>query len=251
MKEDNKIFKKLFCWNPSAETLHALVLGLVIVGLSFTMPHLGPGMSLFVRDVLMILVCGIFYPLHRMRKEGTFAEYGLHGRRWPVSLAVNVVLAFLLCLLFLKEVPLPEGFKPLAHVYEVAYIMLAGIFETIVFYTYIRGVFARSFGPVAGIIVAAAFYSFHHAGFQPEFTELFFIGILYATTFTLAGGVLSIFPFFWGIGATWDVLVQSKVVSTIKYPGPRSLALLVGMLIIVTILYMTRHRPGVSRGRRN
>jgi len=248
MKKGSTAGNKLFCWNPSGEALRASLLGAVIIVLSVTMKNLESGTSIFVRDILMILACGIFYPLHRMKKTEDYAGYGLHARRWPISLAINAVLAILLALVFVKEVPLPAGFNPLAHGYEVLYIMLAGIFETIVFYAYIRTAFERSFGIIAGILAAAAFYSFHHAGFQPEFGKLFFVGILYATTFRFAGGALAIFPFFWGIGATWDVLVQSEVVSSIESPEVRSLALLVGMLVAAAILYTTRTRARVPEG---
>ncbi|WP_456298465.1 hypothetical protein [Acetatifactor aquisgranensis] len=46
------------------------------------------------------------------------------------------------------------------------------------------------------ILITAIFYSLHHAGFQPEFTKLFFVGILYVTVFYFTHNIFSIFPFF-------------------------------------------------------
>ncbi|MBI5956564.1 MAG: hypothetical protein HY871_06130 [Chloroflexi bacterium] len=60
----------------------------------------------------------------------------------------------------------------------------------------------------SSIVLAAAFYSLHHAGFQPEFVKLFFVGLMYMTVFRTTRNLLIVYPFFWGVGACWDVLVQ-------------------------------------------
>ncbi|MEW6406140.1 MAG: hypothetical protein AB1649_30515, partial [Chloroflexota bacterium] len=59
-----------------------------------------------------------------------------------------------------------------------------------------------------GIVLAAGFYSFHHAGFQPEFVKLFFVGLMYMSVFRTTRSLLILYPLFWGVGACWDVLVQ-------------------------------------------
>ena len=58
--------------------------------------------------------------------------------------------------------------------------------------------------------MTAVFYSLHHAGFQPEFLKLFFVGIMYVSVFYITKNIFSIFPFFWGVGAIWDVLINSE-----------------------------------------
>jgi ubiquinone/menaquinone biosynthesis C-methylase UbiE len=205
-------------------------------------------MGIIIRDVFMILAVGVYYSLKCMSSEGDLREFGLSLERWYIPLSINLVLAVALAFMFTKKSPLPDGFLFTSHSVETAYIMLAGIFECIVFYAFIQNAFARSFGVIAGIIAAAFFYSLHHAGFQPEFVKLFFVGLLYAIPVAVAGSVLVIFPFFWGIGATWDVLVQSEVVSSIAHPWPRALILLIGMIIVAVVARITATPERVIEG---
>ncbi|MDI6603283.1 MAG: hypothetical protein QME57_04225 [Patescibacteria group bacterium] len=81
-------------------------------------------------------------------------------------------------------------------------------FKVIYFYGFLRQRFENAFGIIPGIILAALFYSFHHAGFQPEFVKLFFVGIMYVSVFRITKNALIISPFFWGMGACCDVLVS-------------------------------------------
>ena len=76
--------------------------------------------------------------------------------------------------------------------------------------------FQKAFGIIPAILLTAAFYSFHHAGFQPEFLELFFVGIMYIGVFYITKSLWIIFPFFWAVGALWDVLVDSTAGESIK-----------------------------------
>lgn len=239
-----------FYWNPQRITAGATVTGVVVIGLSLLMPRFQSGSipAIVVRDILMILLAGIVWPLHRMRSEGDPESFGLTAHRWPIALPINLALAVMLGFVFAKESPLPAGFSFMDHAGEIAYIMLAGVFECVVFYAYIRTAFARSFGAVAGVVAAAAFYSFHHAGFQPEFTKLFFVGLLYALPVALSGSVLTIFPFFWGIGAVWDVLAQSETVSLIEHPWTRVIILVVGMSAIAITAWKGKTPARVIEG---
>ena len=103
------------------------------------------------------------------------------------------------------------------------------------FYAFLRALFERAFGAVPAIILAALFYAFHHVGFQPEYGKLVFVGLMYATAFRLGNSALMIYPFFWGVGASFDVLVQSHAVSPILHAESRTLYLgflMIGALIV-------------------
>jgi len=197
--------------------------------------------SIIIRDIVMILLFGIGIPLFIINKEKKYKEYGLHLSKWYIFLAINLMLSILLLLMFLQESPLPSDFTFTNDIiWKIIYLMLAGIFETIVFYSFIRTAIERSFGIIPAILLAAMFYSFHHAGFQPEFGKLLFVGILYATVFRVGNSALLIYPFFWGVGGCYDVLIQSKEVSEIVYPEMRSIILLIGICTIVTYLFIKR-----------
>ncbi|MBN2401837.1 MAG: hypothetical protein JXN64_05510 [Spirochaetes bacterium] len=243
MKE--RFIKKLFKWNPQPDAMISIAVGIIVVGLSVAMIYASENyfISIFLRDILMILLFGIGLPLFMINRKQSYKEYGLHVSKWYIFLPINLILGGLLLFMFLNEVPLPDNFVFTGEIFwKMAYIMLAGIFETIVFYSYIRTATERSFGIIPAILIAAVFYSLHHAGFQPEFGKLLFVGIMYALVFRIANSALLIYPFFWGVGACYDVLVQSAEVSDLLYPQARSVILIIGICVIIAGLIINRKR---------
>jgi membrane protease YdiL (CAAX protease family) len=157
-------------------------------------------------------------------------------KRWHVFLPINLMLALLILFIFLSQSPPPADFRLSAPVvWKGAYVLCAVFFELVFFYGFLRTLFERSFGIIPAIVLTALFYSLHHVGFQPEHTKLFFVGLLYATVYRLGNSALLIFPFFLGVGGTYDVLMQSQVVSAISYPEIRTIYLAV--LIVAAVFW--------------
>ena len=104
----------------------------------------------------------------------------------------------------------------------------------------------KAFGIIPAIILTSAFYSLHHAGFQPEFVHLFLVGLMYCSIFYITRNMLIIFPFFWGVGALWDVLVSSEAGDEIKNPVSFVIALVILSATALWIFY--RKRIGLSCG---
>lgn len=236
---------RMFKWEPQTNALAGSVLGLVIFFLSVAMIYLRRyvWVSIIIRDLVMILLLGTGIPLLVINKEQNYQGYGLHFKKWYLYLPLNLLLGFLLLLLLLKAAPLPADFVLTTElIWEIVYIMLAGVFETIAFYSFIRTVIERSLGIIPAILITAVFYSFHHAGFQPEFGKLLLVGILYATVFRIGNSALLIFPFFWGVGACYDVIIQSQKISAIIYPELRAVILMVGIGLIVNYLVVKKHK---------
>ena len=109
-------------------------------------------------------------------------------------------------------------------------------------YGFLRYEFERAFGILPAILITAIFYSLHHAGFQPEFTKLFFVGIMYVAVYYFTHNIFSIFPFFWGVGAVWDVLVHSEAGNQIKNETSFIIAILmfIAMIGISIFIYFWR-----------
>ncbi|MEW6092813.1 MAG: hypothetical protein AB1531_02500 [Chloroflexota bacterium] len=236
------IFSKLFRWQPSWSTLIAATTGVIVIALSAAMIPAKdiPWLSIFLRDIAMVILAGILFPLmYIFRTENDFTDFGLSFKKWYIYLPINLVLGTLLFFMFLSENPLPTDFRLSAPVFwRAVYIMLTGVFEVVFFYSFQRTLFERAFGIVPAIVLTAIFYAFHHVGFQPEFGKLIFVGLMYATIFRLGNSALLIYPFFWGVGACYDVLVQSQVVSEIAYPEVRAL-LLVTLIPVAVIAART------------
>lgn len=247
MKTDKR---KLIMWKPERVTISTAVVGCIVIGLSLMMGCVPAGSitGIIIRDLCMILVAGIWIPLVIMRSEGRIRSWFVPGVRLIRACIVNLILAGLLCALFISERGSTAVLSILHKSGAMTYIMLAGIFEAVVFFVFIRVAFERSFGVIPGIIAAALFYSLHHAGFQPEFVKLFFVGLLYAGTVAATRNVFSIYPFFWGVGALWDVLVMSTAVSPLMYPWPRSVFILTGLGVIVLALVKSRCPVRIPEG---
>lgn len=231
------VIPKLFRWQPSRETLVALIAGVVVLGLSAAMIPFEKlsWISIAIRDVGQIFIVGILFPLVYIQRSGKgWAEFGFSFKKWPILLPINLVLGVLLFFMFLSESPPPADFRLNAPtIWSAAYVMLALCFELVFFYAFLRTLCERAFGIVPAIILTALFYAFHHIGFQPEYGKLVFVGLLYATTYRIGNSALLIFPFFLGVGGTYDVLIQSQVVSPILYPEVRTLYLAAAILATV------------------
>ena len=233
----NNILSKLVHWQASRETLVALLSGAAVLSLSAGMIPLEnwPWARIAVRDIGQILLVGLLFPLVFIQRSGReWTEFGFSFRKWPIFLSINLVLGILLFFMFLSESPPPADFRISAPtLWSAAYVMLALCFELVFFYAFLRTLFERAFGLVPAIILTALFYAFHHIGFQAEYGKLIFVGLLYATIYRIGNSALLIFPFFLGVGGTYDVLIQSQVVSPVLYPDIRTLYLAVAILATV------------------
>ena len=200
------------------ENIFGLFCGLIMVLLSIAMTLFNNEISnIILRDILMILFLGFFTPIYYILiiKKKTLSAFGIHKKKLTASLAINVITAISLLAMFISKNTEDIVFNKNSF-YAITYILVAGIFEMIFIYGFLRYEFERAFGILPAILVTAIFYSLHHAGFQPEFTKLFFVGIMYVTVFYFTQNIFSIFPFFWGVGAVWDVLVNSEAGNQIK-----------------------------------
>lgn len=215
------------------ENVFGLICGLIMVLLSISMALFDNEISnIVLRDILMILFLGFFTPLYYILviKKKNISVLGVHKNKLAVSLAINVVAGISLSAMFINQNTGDIAFNRESF-YAIAYIFAAGIFEMVFIYGFLRYEFERAFGLIPAVFITACFYSLHHAGFQPEFTKLFFVGIMYVTVFYFTQNIFSIFPFFWGVGAVWDVLVNSEAGSQIK----NETSFIIAMLMLIAM----------------
>ncbi len=216
------------------ENIFGLVCGLIMVFVSIAMALFNSEISnIILRDILMILFLGFFTPIYYILiiKKKSLAVLGVHKNKLAVSLAINVIASISLLVMFISKNTKDIGFN-INSFYAITYILVAGIFEMVFIYGFLRYEFERAFGILPAILITAIFYSLHHAGFQPEFTKLFFVGIIYVTVFYFTYNIFSIFPFFWGVGAIWDVLVNSEAGNQIKNETSFIIAILMFIAMI-------------------
>ena len=239
-----RILKQLFKYNVTKETGMAALAGLITISLSLLMLPFGGNtiidviISFILRDLLMIFGLGVVFVSLYVEKKGNevVEDLGFTKRKITVSVIINIVLAAGLLAMFLKE-QIPQNIISVKNLYGASYILAAGIFEMTFIYGFFRMSFEKAFGIIPAIILTSAFYSLHHAGFQPEFVHLFLVGLMYCSVFYITKNMLIIFPFFWGVGALWDVLVSSKAGDSIKNISSFIIALIILVASFIWILF--------------
>ena len=243
--------KNLFRFNFTKETAVAFAAGAVMIALSLLMlPFMGASLfdkivSFVLRDLLMIFGLGVvFVSLYVERNKDGLKAIGFTGKKNVLSLLLDILFAAVLLAMFLKE-GRPQGILEARNLYAAAYILVAGIFEMTFIYGYLRACFEKAFGIIPAILLTAAFYSFHHAGFQPEFLHLFFVGLMYSAVYYITQNLLIVFPFFWAAGALWDVIVSSEAGNEIKNFESFAIALAILALSAIWIFVVRRKRDAV------
>ena len=232
--------KELFRMKPSKDTLTALAAGSAMIALSLLMIPFSGGakleavMSFLIRDVLMIFGLGVVFITRYTDKKGrqVLADMGFTKRKMALSLILDLVFAAGLAAVFMKD-GMPENVLNTSNFFAAAYILTAGVFEMTFIYGFLRMSFEKAFGIIPAILLTSVFYSFHHAGFQPEFLHLFLVGLMYCSVFYITRNMLIIFPFFWGVGALWDVIISSDAGDGIKNLESLIFAGIVWILMII------------------
>jgi hypothetical protein len=173
------------------------------------------------RDMITIVGLGVILPVSWVKANGlSFIEFGLPGENWLWAIFANIILAFLLTVIFYSEAK-KKGQKPTFYgkYGTIFYLMIGVLFETLFFYSFLRQLFEQTFGIIPALLLTSVFYSLHHIGLEEqmkgatpvqELRKLFFVGLLYSTTFRIFNSALAIFPFFIGIGVISDLIVEKQ-----------------------------------------
>lgn len=199
--------------------------------------------NIILRDILMILVLGFFFPLYFtiIENKKSVSVLGIHKKKIVISLAINIIAAIMLLVMFISGNTETIMFSKNSF-FAITYILVAGVFEMVCIYGFFRYEVERAFGIIPAIIMTAVFYSLHHAGFQPEFLKLFFVGIMYVSVFYITKNIFSIFPFFWGVGAIWDVLINSEAGKQIENIQSFYIAILMLISMLGICIYIYKRK---------
>lgn len=211
------MIKKIIKFNPTKDTLVAFLSGAIVIILSLLM-NVFKGenvfndlVTVFLRDILIIFIVGFCFVLYYVliKKKDKLEDIGVTNKKLTLSLILNLLFGLGLLLMFIKK-----NNKEIVINYgtycAIVYIFVAGIFEMLFIYGFLRSYFEKAFGIIPSVVLTSIFYSLHHVGFQPEFKKLFFVGIMYTSIIYITKNIFIIFPMFWGVGATWDVLINSS-----------------------------------------
>lgn len=241
--------KNLFRMKFTKDTLIAVIAGVSMIFLSLLMiPFSGNSfgevvISFILRDILMIFGLGVVFISLYIDKKGkeVLIDIGFSKKKLVLSIVLDCIFALGLLAMFMKD-GIPNNIFNKYNIYAASYIITAGIFEMTFIYGFLRMSFEKAFGIIPAIILTSGFYSFHHAGFQPEFLHLFLVGLMYCSVFYIAHNILIIFPLFWGIGALWDVIISSEAGEGIKNFESFVFAVIIWFLIAIWFIFRSIRR---------
>jgi len=223
-------------FKPRRITIIATGLGIISIILSFMMKVFPTDIGHWLfRIVSQISVAGLIIPLYLLFKNNDMRMAGLRYDKSIIYILISIGIAGLLLLQFWTEdYDLFSRFN--THSIEPAvYIAVGNIYEVIFFVIFLRYYFEQAFGIIPAIILSALFFSFHHAGFQPEFLKLFIVGLTFISLFRMANHWLICFPFWW-VGGIVDVLTKAEDISDISgLNWEKSIFIL--LVVITTLLY--------------
>ena len=144
------------------ENIFGLICGLFMVLLSIAMTLFNNEISnIILRDILMILFLGFFTPIYYILiiKKKDLSVLGIHKNKLAASLAINVITGISLLAMFISKSTKDIVFN-INSFYAITYILVAGIFEMVFIYGFLRYEFERAFGILPAILITAIFYSY-------------------------------------------------------------------------------------------
>lgn len=257
MKKGNRVIKLFeLKFSPTKDTFVAFITGIAVILVSialnlFSGESIGEEIGFYLlRDIIMIAGIGFIFPVYYVTiiKKESISSLGVTKKKLGLSLLINIIFSILLLFQFISNsnsIQFTSTYN-IKMIIPIMYIFVAGIFEMIFFYGFLREFFERAFGIIPSILLTAVFYSFHHAGFQPEFLKLIFVGIMYASVYRITRNVFIIFPFFWGIGATWDVIVNFGAGSSLEGSWTLFKAMSTLLLIIGFSIYVSKKKNAIA-----
>ena len=143
------------------ENIFGLICGLFMVLLSIAMTLFNNEISnIILRDILMILFLGFFTPIYYLLiiKKKNLSVLGIHKNKLTASLAINVITGISLLAMFISKNTEDIVFN-INSFYAITYILVAGIFEMVFIYGFLRYEFERAFGILPAILITAIFSS--------------------------------------------------------------------------------------------
>ena len=159
------------------ENIFGLVCGLIMVLVSIAMALFNSEISnIILRDILMILFLGFFTPIYYILiiKKKSLAVLGVHKNKLAVSLAINVIASISLLVMFISKNTKDIGFN-INSFYAITYILVAGIFEMVFIYGFLRYEFERAFGILPAILITAIFTVYIMQGFNQNLQSYFLL----------------------------------------------------------------------------
>jgi len=194
-----------------------------------------------LRQFVQVIGISLVLPFFLMYHNREFKKASIRFDRPLRYMGISVFLAILLFFQMVMDIGIENiRITRLTQIEGAFYVMVTNVVEVIFFACFIRYYIEKSLGVIPGIIIAAAFFSLHHAGFQPEYIKLFIVGLIFITIIRIVNHWLIAFPFWW-IGGIFDVMFGSEATASVNWEGFTIYSVIILAAIIGLFIWKYNH----------
>ena len=230
-------------WQPTGHTWVAVGTGLLAFAFSASLLlfEAGSMVARIIHNGLIYLACGFAIPWSYtlLVERDTPASMGLRQEQWVLSLILNVVLAGLFSLIIIFEADLNAIDWGQFGKAAVALVGAGGLFELFLYYGFIHLRLEKAFGTIPAILLTSAICVLWHTGTQlpleadplAAIIKLFAVGVVYQSVFSITHNLLTIWPFWHGVGVMSDFVVNIGEMERVSAGFPWAVGTVVLMAI--------------------
>jgi hypothetical protein len=244
-------------WDPSWTDLGVvaaswlLVVAALRTATSVVTPDRGIGYFL-VYAVLGATVIGMGIPLGWMVvvRKRPLSDLGLTLGNWKVILPVQALLAIGLYLTAFRDITYPprDELLPL-----MALALAIGFFEAVFWRGWVLLRLEEAFGLLPAVLLGSALYALYHIGYGMDAGEmvfLFFVGILFAVAFRIAGSILILWPAFQPTGQLATLIRDELELPFLATVGFGEVLIVMLAMVWLAGRYYRKHREGAAPAQR-
>jgi uncharacterized protein len=163
----------------------------------------------YAAGLILGVVGPVIYTVWRRGRR--LADLGLTRKNWRQAVGLGLVLGAIQFFLTLYGYDLPT---PVEWVPLLTMSLMVGLFEAIFFRGFVQTRLSASFGPVRGVVAAAALYALYHVGYGMGLREmafLFSLGLVYGIAYACVDNVLVLWPLLIPLGSFYNSLHSGEI----------------------------------------
>ncbi|MGB9936508.1 MAG: hypothetical protein ACPK7O_02205 [Methanobacterium sp.] len=235
---NNFLNKKWFAWNPSIDTIVALITVMLMIGGGYyLMVHLPEGSMIKTTYNIIITFLLVVFPVWWLlwHKNGSLKDIGIKKEGLLPSLIISILITAYF-LYYALSTYFFYGTNLIPHFLANALIL----WEPFFIFCWLQLRFDKAFGIIPGILLAGIALCAYHIGTYPmsEVVVLALFGILFAIIFRITSNLLIMWPLTWSTSSAVGTLKGGFLLGW----NEALMALLVLLAQLIVIYYIWKNK---------